>query len=69
MNEGAFLQDLAMLMAVAGSVSLLFTKLKWPKVIGYILAGVMLSRHTLGGSFLAEGACEKEMTHRKTGGS
>ena len=52
MNEGAFLQDLAMLMAVAGSVSLLFTKLKWPKVIGYILAGVMLSRHTLGGSFL-----------------
>lgn len=54
MNEGAFLQDLAMLMAVAGSVSLLFTKLKWPKVIGYILAGVMLSRHTLGGSFLAD---------------
>lgn len=54
MNEGAFLQDLAMLMAVAGSVSLLFTKLKWPKVIGYILAGVMLSRHTLGGSFLSD---------------
>ena len=54
MNEGAFLQDLAMLMAVAGSVSLLFTKLKWPKVIGYILAGVLLSRHTLGGSFLAD---------------
>ncbi|MBO7206725.1 MAG: cation:proton antiporter [Kiritimatiellae bacterium] len=54
MNEGAFLQDLAMLMAVAGSVSLRFTKLKWPKVIGYILAGVMLSRHTWGGSFLAD---------------
>jgi CPA2 family monovalent cation:H+ antiporter-2 len=54
MNEGAFLQDLAMLMAVAGSVSLLFTKLKWPKVIGYILAGVMLSRHTWGGSFLSD---------------
>ena len=54
MNEGAFLQDLAMLMAVAGSVSLLFTKLKWPKVIGYILAGVMLSRHTWGGSFLVD---------------
>ena len=54
MNEGAFLKDLAMLMAVAGSVSLLFTKLKWPKVIGYILAGVLLSRHTLGGSFLAD---------------
>lgn len=54
MNEGAFMQDLAMLMAVAGSVSLLFTALKWPKVIGYILAGVMLSRHTLGGSLLSD---------------
>ena len=54
MNEGAFLQDLAMLMAVAGSVSLLFARLKWPKVIGYILAGVLLSRHTWGGSFLAD---------------
>lgn len=54
MTEGAFLQDLAMLMAVAGSVSLLFTKLKWPKVIGYILAGVILSRNTWGGSFLAD---------------
>ena len=54
MNEGAFLQDLAMLMAVAGSVSLLFARLKWPKVVGYILAGVLLSRHTWGGSFLTD---------------
>ena len=54
MTEGAFLQDLAMLMAVAGAVSLLFTKLKWPKVIGYILAGVLLSRHSWGGSFISD---------------
>ena len=43
-----------MLMAVAGAVSLLFTKLKWPKVIGYILAGVLLSRHSWGGSFISD---------------
>ena len=48
------MQDLAMLMAVAGAVSLLFTKLKWPKVIGYILAGVLLSRHSWGGSFILD---------------
>ena len=54
MSEGAFLQDLAMLMAVAGSVSLLFARFKWPKVVGYILAGVLLSRHTWGGSFLLD---------------
>lgn len=43
-----------MLMAVAGSVSLLFSRLKWPKAIGYILAGILLSSHTLGGGFLAD---------------
>ena len=43
-----------MLMAVAGSVSLLFARFKWPKVVGYILAGVLLSRHTWGGSFLLD---------------
>ena len=54
MTEGAFLQDLALLMAVAGSASFLFGRLKWPKVIGYILAGVLLSRHTWGGAFLVD---------------
>ena len=43
-----------MLMAVAGSVSLLFSRLRWPKAIGYILAGVLLSGSTWGGSFLAD---------------
>ncbi len=54
MVEGAFFQDLALLMAVAGSASFLFSRLKWPKVIGYILAGVLLSRHTWGGAFLVD---------------
>ena len=43
-----------MLMAVAGSVSLLFGRLKWPKTIGYIFAGILLSKNTWGGSFLAD---------------
>ena len=54
MNEGAFFQDLAMLMAAAGLVSVVFSKLKFPKVAGYILAGVLLGKYTWGGSFLAD---------------
>ncbi len=54
MSESAFFQDLAVLMAVAGAVAVVFQKLQWPKVIGYILAGVLMSEHTWGGSFLAD---------------
>lgn len=54
MNEGAFFQDLAMLMTVAGLVSVICAKLRWPKVLGYIFAGVVMSAHTWGGSFLAD---------------
>ena len=53
MSENAFFQDLAMLMAAAGVVAAAFARLRWPKVIGYILAGVVMSEHTWGGSFLA----------------
>ena len=54
MSESALIQDLAMMMAVAGLVSVLFAKLNWPKAIGYILAGILMSRHTWGGSFLVD---------------
>ena len=54
MNEAEFLQDLAVLMAVAGLVSAIFTRLGWPKVLGYIAAGVLMSRHTWGGPFLLD---------------
>ena len=54
MTESAFFQDLAVLMAVAGLVSIVFEKLKWPKVIGYLFAGILMSRHTWGGSFIAD---------------
>ena len=54
MSEGAFFQDLALLMAVAGLLSAVFAKLRWPKAIGYIVAGVLMGKYTWGGSFLAD---------------
>ncbi len=54
MTETAFLQDLALLTAVAGGISILFAKLRWPKVIGYLVAGILLSRHVWGVSLLAD---------------
>ncbi|MBQ6457771.1 MAG: cation:proton antiporter [Kiritimatiellae bacterium] len=54
MTESAFFQDLAILMAVAGLVAVVFDRLKWPKVLGYIFAGILLSRNTWGGSFLVD---------------
>ena len=54
MQEGAFFQDLAILTAAVGIVSVVFTKLKIPKVIGYLLAGVFLSPHTLNVSFFQD---------------
>ena len=54
MSEGPFFQNLAMIMMVAGLVAVVFSRLKWPKAIGYILAGVLLNEHTWGGAFLAD---------------
>ena len=54
MSESLFFQDLAVMMAVVGLVSVVFTRLGWPKVIGYLLAGILMSEHTWGGSFLAD---------------
>lgn len=54
MTEGAFVQDLAVLMAVAGLVAGIFSRLQWPKVIGYLFAGIVMSGHTWGGSFLKD---------------
>lgn len=59
MLESAFFQDLAMLMTAAGVVAAIFVRLGWPKVIGYILAGVFMSEHTWGGSFLADAGSVK----------
>ena len=42
----SFLQDLAVVMMVAGLVTVIFHRLKQPVVLGYILAGVIIGPHT-----------------------
>ncbi len=46
MQIATFLQDLALIMIVAGVVTVIFHQLKQPVVLGYILSGVILGRHT-----------------------
>ncbi|HEV8607916.1 MAG TPA: cation:proton antiporter [Tepidisphaeraceae bacterium] len=47
MPDVAFLQDLAIIMIVAGVVTIIFHRLKQPVVLGYILAGLIIGPHTL----------------------
>lgn len=54
MTQGAFFQDLAVVMAIAGLASALFSRFNWPKVFGYILVGVLMNEYTWGGSFLVD---------------
>ena len=61
MTESLFFQDLAMLMSVAGIVAVVFSRLGWPKVLGYILAGVLMNEYTWGGSFLADVSTTKTL--------
>lgn len=46
MQQISFLQDLAVVMLVAGLVTILFHHFKQPVVLGYILAGFMIGPHT-----------------------
>src|SRR5215207_3920124 len=46
MHGTALLQDLAVVMIVAGLVTILFHWLKQPVVLGYIVAGVIIGPHT-----------------------
>lgn len=46
MHHLVFLQDLAVVMIVAGLVTVLFRQLGQPVVLGYILAGVIIGPHT-----------------------
>jgi len=46
MHTITFLQDLAVVMMVAGFVTILFHRFKQPVVLGYILAGVIIGPHT-----------------------
>src|SRR5436190_3098883 len=46
MHGVALLQDLAVVMIVAGLVTILFHRFKQPVVLGYIIAGVIIGPHT-----------------------
>jgi len=46
MHSLSFLQDLAVVMVLAGVVTVLFHRLKQPVVLGYILAGFLIGPHS-----------------------
>ncbi|MET0377568.1 MAG: cation:proton antiporter [Spongiibacteraceae bacterium] len=46
MHGLAFIQDMAIIMLIAGVVTILFHYLKQPVVLGYIVAGVIIGPHT-----------------------
>src|SRR5688572_10215430 len=46
MHSSTFLHDLAVVMIVAGLVTILFHRFKQPVVLGYILAGVIIGPQT-----------------------
>ncbi|MDR2173476.1 MAG: cation:proton antiporter [Burkholderiales bacterium] len=46
MHAEGFIQDLAIVMLIAGVVTLLFHRFKQPVVLGYILAGVIIGPYT-----------------------
>lgn len=52
MHLATFLQDLAIIMIVAGLVTIIFHRLKQPVVLGYIIAGLILGPHTPPFSFI-----------------
>ncbi|HYG35706.1 MAG TPA: cation:proton antiporter [Clostridia bacterium] len=46
MHQASFLQDLAVVVIIAGLVTVIFHRFKQPVVLGYILAGVIIGPHT-----------------------
>lgn len=52
MHLALFLQDLAVIMIVAGIVTVIFHRFKQPVVLGYIIAGLILGPHTPPFSFI-----------------
>ncbi len=56
METTSFFQDLAVILVSVGAIAAIFERFGWPKVIGYILAGVVIGKHTLGGSFVVNQA-------------
>ncbi|MBI5385554.1 MAG: cation:proton antiporter [Verrucomicrobia bacterium] len=56
MHAITFLQDLAVVMIVAGLVTVVFHRFKQPVVLGYIIAGVIIGPHTPPAPFIHDEA-------------
>jgi CPA2 family monovalent cation:H+ antiporter-2 len=54
MHEIPLFKDLAIILGVAGVVTLLFRRIRQPVVLGYIVAGTLVGPHTPPGSFLTD---------------
>jgi CPA2 family monovalent cation:H+ antiporter-2 len=54
MHVVAFIQDLAVIMLLAGLTTVLFHQLKQPVVLGYILAGIIIGPYTPPFSFISD---------------
>ena len=52
MHAIEFIEDLAVIMLIAGFISVLFQRLKQPVVLGYIIAGVIIGPSTPPFSFI-----------------
>lgn len=49
-----FIQDLAVIMVVAGAITILFHRFKQPVVLGYLIAGVVIGPHTPPFAFVSD---------------
>ena len=55
MNGGALLfRDLAVMMTVVGVSVEIFSRFGWPKVLGFILAGVLMGANSWSGAWLVD---------------
>lgn len=54
MGSVSFLQDLAVVLLASGLVTLLFHRANQPRVVGYILAGLLIGPHTPPFSFVSD---------------
>jgi len=54
MHEMDFIKDLAVIMLVAGVVTVIFHYLKQPVVLGYIIAGLIIGPYTSPFPFISD---------------